>query len=129
MRWFVSYCFDDEKEYCDRLQDWAKDNRLSENIVIFIEQEDKRIEGESAIKDYLKTQLKKSNGLLVLVGDNCHNRPWMDYEAAVAASIQLPIITIRVPGTTGAAPKLLGDRTLIAYEPNAIKNEIIKSKK
>jgi hypothetical protein len=129
MRWFVSYCYDDERENCEQLRSWASENQLGEGVVVLIENEDKRIEGENSIKKLLKDYLNESDGLIVLVGDNCHNRPWMDYETDVAISKKLPILTIRVPNTNGAAPELLRKHPLITYEPNAIKNEILKHKK
>lgn len=129
MRWFISYCFNDEKEHCIVIKKWAKKGLLGENVIIFVEKEDKRKDGKEAIKDYLRENLKKSNGLLILIGDNCHNRPWMDYEVDVANSLSLPIIPIRISNTTGGPPSKIRNYTLIAYQVEAIKETIQKSKK
>jgi hypothetical protein len=39
-----------------------------------------------------------------LVGDDTHNRPWVDYEVAVARSQGIPMKWVRLPNRSGAAP-------------------------
>jgi hypothetical protein len=43
-------------------------------------------------------------GLFVLVGDQVHNSPWIQWEAGVANELQIPKFGIRHPSAHGGFP-------------------------
>ncbi len=74
--------------------------------------DDKLSEGEKAVKDYIIEMIKQCDIVLVLIGDDSHNRKWIDYELQVATSNQKTIKGVRIPETSGAGPKLFRKRKL-----------------
>ena len=83
--------------------------------------------GVEYVQKILKEKIDEAQIVLVLVGDNSHNRPWIDYEVAYAKSKGKRIIKTQLPNTTGASPKEILNEISIAFEMNAIKNAIRES--
>lgn len=116
---FVSHIYE-EKPYKDKLTRWANDRRLG-NVVITGETHDVRQGGHRAITQHLSPRLKGAGALLVLVGDDSHDRPWLDYEVQHASSHHKRIVVVRIPGTDGAAPRAVRGYGEVAFEPSAIR--------
>jgi hypothetical protein len=60
--------------------------------------------GESAIRNEVNRIVQECEAVLVVVGDDSHNAPWIDHEVELARSIPLPIVAVQLPGTTGGVP-------------------------
>ncbi|MFL5384503.1 MAG: toll/interleukin-1 receptor domain-containing protein [Longimicrobiaceae bacterium] len=43
--------------------------------------------------------------VLFVIGDNSHNRPWVDREVELAQSLARPRGAVQLPGTNGGLPK------------------------
>lgn len=98
---FISYHFDD-KAYKGEIKKWLEEAGVT---VISTDETDLRPEGENAVTKKIKAQIQESDYVLILVGDCTHNRPWVDYEVAVARSLSKQTFWIRLTNRTGAPPK------------------------
>lgn len=64
--------------------------------------------------------------MLVFVGDNTHNSRGVEYEIQNAKSSGKKIVPVRIPGTTGAAPKSIRDEKMVVFNPQTIKKALEK---
>jgi hypothetical protein len=89
---------------------------------------DKRGEGDKAIEDHINEMIEQCDIVLVLIGDDSHDRKWIEYEMQVATSKQKKIKGVRIPETTGGGPKLYRERKLplLEWDANEIAKEIKK---
>jgi hypothetical protein len=120
---FISYKYEDLK-YLNKIKKWEIKKRLGNQIKILFEQSDVRNKGEPAIKKYLHPMLEKMSILLVLVGEDSHNRFWMDYEIDFAINRKKRIIGMRIPETTGGSPPKINDFELLAFHPDALRKKL-----
>lgn len=121
---FISHVHEDS-DWIKNIKKWADNDQLG-NVVITYETKDKRDEGEAAIKNYLKPKIQGAAIVLVLIGKDTHNHGWIATEVELANSFHKQIICVRVPKTTGAVPKLLATKKIIAFDPKAIKKELMR---
>lgn len=124
---FGSYKYEDKK-WKDKAEKWSEDGRLGNNVRITGESQDVRNEGYRAVKKHLSPKIGGASDMVVFVGDNTHNSSGVDYEVKNAKSAGKRIIPVRIPGTTGAAPKSIRQERMVAFEPKAIKNALNKKK-
>lgn len=117
---FISYKYEDI-QWKNKIKKWEEGGLLGPYVVVTGEEEDVRINGETAIKNHLSPKLLGMSVLLVLVGQDSHNRPWVDYEVQHAKSHHKKIIAVRIPGTTGATPVAIRELVLIPLDPNSLK--------
>lgn len=115
---FVSHVFED-RSYVDKLRLWAKEGRLG-NVAITGETRDVRQLGDEAIKKELNPKLKGAGAIVVLIGNDTHNRAWIEHEIQHAKSHHKHIIPVRIPNTTGAAPPSLQGQPLTTFEPTTL---------
>lgn len=59
------------------------------------------------IDELIRTEMKKCEIVLFVIGDTSHSRPWMAREVEIAQSIPLPRFAVQLPGTTGGLPERL----------------------
>lgn len=116
---FVSYAYED-RAHKENVARWAAQGLLGD-VRVTGETADVRPEGDDAIRKHLAARLRPCNALLVLVGQNSHNRPWLDYEVQFAKSHHIPVFVARVPGTTGAPPPAVRSYTLLTLDPSALR--------
>ncbi|NQZ10588.1 MAG: TIR domain-containing protein [Algicola sp.] len=61
--------------------------------------------------NYFKRVMNGCDALLVIIGNNNHNSPWINREVELGISKNLPIVVTQLPNTTGGIPnKLRGMR-------------------
>ena len=72
------------------------------------------------MRDHLSPRLTGAGAVVVLVGQDTHNRQWVDYEVQHALSQNKKVVPVRIPGTTGSAPPALQGVPEVAMEPTAI---------
>lgn len=65
---------------------------------------------DSQLGKTLSAQVRSCDHVLVLTGNNTHNRPWVDFETHVAKSAQIPTDWVRLNNRTGAPPKELSQQ-------------------
>lgn len=117
---FVSYAYNDARPYAESVVRWAQEGRLGAGVIATLERGDFRPEGHGAIRKEVNALLNGAGAMVVLVGDNSHNRPWLDHEASYMMSARKPVIVVRMPETSGAAPGVLRELPEVPFEPNAI---------
>jgi hypothetical protein len=84
------------------------------------------IKGKNYVRSILREKINSTQILLVLVGNNTHNRPWVDYEIHHAKCQGLNVIWTQIPKTTGAPPKEISKLTPIPFDMNSIREAIRK---
>lgn len=119
---FVSYVFED-KALRDTIEHWANEGRLGP-VHITGESKDVRQGGGSAIQGHLSPYLTGAAALIVIVGRDTHNHDWVHYEVAHAQSAPKPVIVVRAPGTTGAAPPSVRSLPETTFEPSALRRAL-----
>lgn len=97
---FISYHFKDAS-FKGEVQKWLEETGID---VLVVNQKDLTPEARENAKIRIKEQISTSHAVLVLVGDDSHNRPFLDYEIAVARSKQIPTFWVMLP-RSGAAPE------------------------
>ncbi len=115
---FISYHFND-KSYKGEIVKWLKEANIDN---ISVDETDLRPEGSDVIEAQIKKQIEESDLLLILVGNDTHNRPWVDYEVSVAGSKQISRRWVRLPNRTGAPPKEVAGLIGVDYRESVIKN-------
>ena len=68
------------------------------------DEHDYRRFGTKFIETKLKERIDTCEALLVLVGNNCHNRPWLDFEIKHTTSTRKRVLWVRLKDTNGEAP-------------------------
>ena len=119
---FISYVFED-KAYADQLKDWQRHGLLG-NYELFTESTDVRQDGHGAIMGHLRPLLRSADAGIVLLGQDSHNRKWVDREIAYLRSNQKPIIPVRVANTTGAAPPEIRGMAQVRHSPDAVRQAL-----
>jgi hypothetical protein len=119
---FVSHVYEDRGSK-NTLDGWERADRLGQ-VRLISETADVRQHGEQAIKEHVARRLRPCTVLLVLVGDNSHNHPWLDYEVQYAKSHGLAVVLCRLPGTRGAAPTVVRFEPEVAFEPGALRRAL-----
>jgi hypothetical protein len=119
---FISTVFEDSHR-ANSLKEWAEKKRLG-NVAITHETEDKRPEGEQAIRKHLADKIKGAAAVAVFIGDDTHNHPWVKAEIELANTYHKPIIGIRLPYTKGAVPDIMKNKPIASFEPDSIKKTL-----
>lgn len=120
---FLSNVYED-RQASATIQAWCNAGKLGSNVVITGESADVRQGGDAAIRAHLAPKIRGASVVLVLIGNDTHNHPWVEYEAQFAQSHHVRVIPVRIPGTTGAAPSNLRWASEVAMEPGAIRKAI-----
>lgn len=101
-RVFVSYVYED-RAYVDQLKDWERRGLLGDYELV-TESEDVRQDGHGAIMGQLRPLLRGADVGVVLIGDDTHDRRWVDREIDYLVSNGKSVVPARIPNTRGAAP-------------------------
>ena len=121
-RVFISYVFED-KPYADQLKDWQRQGLLG-GYELVTESSDVRQDGHGAIMGHLRPILRSADAGIVLIGQDSHNRQWVDREVAYLRSNQRPIVSVRIPNTTGAAPPEIRNQAPVRHSPLDIRQAL-----
>ncbi len=124
MKVLVSYPYNDARNLRGELEKWQRLGQLP-GVEIVAETEDRRQHGDESIRSHLREALRSCDIVLMLIGNNCHDRPWLDYEAAAAASIGKPVVLVRIPRTTGAAPRHFSRPVEVPWGSASIRGALI----
>ncbi|MBA7578101.1 hypothetical protein ES708_19957 [subsurface metagenome] len=108
---FISYR-ETERDYREGFEGTLQNPNSELRGIPISSRNDVRAKGERAVKNYIKEKIDESNLMICLIGNDSHNSNWIDYELDVATSKQIPIIGVRIEGTSGAGPNLFIKREL-----------------
>ena len=77
------------------------------------------------IDNNINATMSGCDAALFIVGDNNHNSPWINREAELAISKNLPIVITQLPGTYGGTPHALAGNGVYAnFSGSAIAQEL-----
>jgi hypothetical protein len=119
---FLSYVYEDIAHVL-QLRDWATKGLLGQ-VTLVNESEDVRQKGDSAVYAHLRSVMRGADAILVLVGQDTHNREWVDKEIRYFIGAGKPILATRLPNTTGGTPPGLKGSLLAQFTPSSIKAAI-----
>ncbi len=120
---FVSYVYED-KSYVAQLKDWARTGQLGD-VTITSETMDVRHKGEDAIRQHLDPLLHASDGAVLLVGRDTHDRPnTVEREVHFILSQQKQVVLVRLPNTSGAAPIEVRGVAIHPFDPASLRSAI-----
>lgn len=119
---FVSYVFED-RAYTAQIADWSNRGLLSPWNAVY-EQEDLRQEGAMSVRKYLSPLIQSAQAVVLLVGNNSHDRPWIDYEIQNARSAGKPLAVVRLPNSTGGPPRTV-PRADVAFDPASLRTALL----
>lgn len=119
---FVSHVFEDAL-HRDTIRGWAERGLLGP-VTVTGESADVRQGGDPAIRAHLAPKVRGASAVLLLLGNDTHNHPWVQYEAQFAQSHHIRVVVIRIPGTRGAVPPSLRSHPEIAMDPTSIRSAL-----
>ncbi|PKN48139.1 MAG: hypothetical protein CVU59_00225 [Deltaproteobacteria bacterium HGW-Deltaproteobacteria-17] len=119
---FLSYVFEDIA-YRDQIVDWYRKGLLGKWVPVF-EKEDVRQGGDAAIRGHLRPILRDADAVLVLVGQDTHNRRWVNEEVHFLATSGKAILWTRIPNSTGGAPPELRSKAVVQFSPEEIRQAL-----
>ena len=120
---FISHVYEDLQAR-DTIRTWVTQGLLGPNIVVTGESQDVRQGGRGAIQRHLSPKLQGASAVIVLIGNNTHNHKWIEYEAQHALSNRKRVVAVRIPNTTGAAPRVVAGLGTVAMSPAAIRSAL-----
>lgn len=120
---FISHVYEDRGSR-DLVKAWAAGGHLGPGVVATGESADVRQGGDSAIRAHIGPKVRGASAVLVLLGNDTHNHPWIEYEAQFAQSHHVKVLLVRIPGTRGAAPPSLRWASEVALDARAIRSAL-----
>ncbi|MCA6365292.1 MAG: TIR domain-containing protein [Bacteroidetes bacterium] len=111
---FISYYFGDAS-FKGEVVKWLNEAGIAH---ISTDKNDLRPDGAPAVKKAIGDQLASCTHLLVLVGNDTHNRPRVNYEVSVSNNKSRG--WVRLPNRTGAAPEEVRNMFPIEFSKHAI---------
>ena len=120
---FVSHVYEDQK-WLNKMKKWDNEKKIG-NYTFTFETKDLRHKGMPAIKDHLKNKIKGADTLLILIGKDTHNHPWIKYEYDLAKSYGKNILCMQIPyEIKGAIPNGIGKHDVFDFNPNTITSKL-----
>lgn len=116
---FLSFSYKD-KNYRDNLRDQFQAHGGPIQATPLFVTEDVSSQGEQAIKNLIRQHMARASGLLVVLGEDVHNSPWIAFEVQCAKDRSIPIAVVRHPQATGGVPNRYPELKPIAWDPKAL---------
>lgn len=120
---FISYDASDRR-YKNKILKWESQGKLGDVIITSLDDDDLWDDDENLLQDELVRKLQEAELVIVLVGDNNADHPWLDWEGEFCHQWGIRRFLMRIPYTTGAIPREFEVLEEIAYNPNAIEKEV-----
>ena len=118
---FISFA-GNNRDWVNKINRWNQDGLLGSGIYISSERNDYRQEGDARIKQELSQLIQGASVVLFLIGQDTHNRYWVDYEVQQAQQRGKRILVARIPGTFGGKPIALSRYSEITLDPSTLKS-------
>jgi hypothetical protein len=122
-RVFISFDYDNI-DHLKIVNNWKNQDIGAEISFLAEEGKDYKSLGDRFIRKLLAQKISSCTVVLILVGDNTHNRPWVDYEVHHAKCQRIKVIWTQIPGTKGAPPNELKKLKAIPFKINDIREAI-----
>jgi hypothetical protein len=101
---FISYNYAD-KGLVHQIKDFFQpDGGLCQGKAVFVIPAVERLT-EAEIDQLVKETMRSCEIVLFVIGDNSHNRPWVDREVELAQSLGRPRGAVQLPDTSGGLPQ------------------------
>jgi hypothetical protein len=100
----------------------ANGGRIQATPVIVTE--DVSAQGEEAIRAVIRQRMTGCAGLVVVVGNDAHNSPWIAYELGMANELGIPKIAVRHPAATGGPPNAHRGMTQVEWSSQQLVDAI-----
>ena len=125
---FISYVREDSGSMeailnCKKQDKFLKVEFNSDKLLIDIFKEKDQLT-KSEIEKSLAGLLLKSNAILILVGNETHNKKWIEWEYNYAQNNQLRVGLMRVPNSTGSPHPILPNLPIENLSLKALKKMI-----
>lgn len=120
---FISFDYGDiaSKKAVDN---WANQGMGTDINLYAWDGESESNKGADYVKQNIRDMINKSDTVLVLVGDDTHNRPWVDYEVNHGLCHGKKVIWTQLPGTSGAPPEKLRGQAPVPFDMRALEKTI-----
>jgi hypothetical protein len=118
-------CVHEDKRYLAKIQKWASQGKLGGTIHVIPQDDDYfYLEDGSLDEERIVWALKNAALVVVMVGEDNHDHPWLDWEGEFCHQWGIKRVLLRIPYTTGGIPDEFKFLKEIAYNPNAIEKEL-----
>lgn len=108
-RIFIAYNFTEDRERAHNIRQLFQPEGRCDGVPVFVPKvvPADPARRDAAIDEAIRRVMQGCRAVLFVIGDGVHNSPWINREAKLAVSRALPMVAIRVPGTTGGLPNEL----------------------
>lgn len=120
---FISFNYDDIDSK-KAVENWEKQGMGTDIALSSWDGVSESAKGDEFVKKEIREKINEAEILLVLVGNDTHNRPWVDYEVNHALCHDKKIIWTQLPNTNGAPPRQLAGEKPIEFNLQKIQNAI-----
>lgn len=118
-------CTHEDKRYLSKIQKWAAQDKLGQKVyVIPLDDDYFFFDDGSPDMERLTWAVKEASLVIVLVGEDNLDHPWLYWEGEFCHQWQIRRVLLRIPYTTGPLPEEFKFLREIAYNPNAIEKEL-----
>ena len=118
-------CTHEDKRYLSKIQKWATQGKLGGKVYVIPQDDDYfYFEDGSVDEDRMIWALKEASLVIVLIGENNLDHPWLEWEGEFCHQWGIRRVLLRIPYTTGPIPDEFKFLREIAYKPNAIEKEL-----
>lgn len=118
-------CTASDKRYKSKILKWGSTGKLGDKVnVLSLDDPNFVMPNGHLDRDRLAWALKESALVIVLVGENNMDHPWLDWEGEFCHQWGIKRVVVRVPYSEGYLPEPFTVLREIAYNPNAIEKEL-----
>ena len=115
----------EDRRYRDKVMKWGTTGKLGPKTnVMTLEDPRFRFPDGSLNRDMLAWALKECNLVVIIVGNNNQNHPWLDWEGPFCHQWGIKRIVLKIPYTEGRLPEALRLLREVACNPNAVEKEL-----
>lgn len=121
-RIYISYRAEDDA-HRQAIEQWARRGQLG-SVECLSEAAEHRTEDALSTKRFLSMHVNSADIVVLLVGEAAADTPWLSYEVEQSLSHRKPVIPVRVPGTSGPAPRALADAKVLPLRPLPLRSAL-----
>lgn len=121
---FVSFK-DEDDDHRQGFEGTLQNTNFQATHVPVSAREDKRPQGEIAVKRYLSELIRDCDAFICLVGNDTYQSAWVNWELDVASSSQIGIGVLKVNNNDVQIPEILKSKHIKIFDWNS--DNIIKS--
>lgn len=125
---FISYVSEDRSSM-EAVLNWKKQDKSlkiefnTDKLFIDIFEEKKQLTQAEIVKALAKL-IGQSSAILILIGNDTHNKPWVEWEYNYAQNNKLKVVLMQVPNSTGAPNPLFPKLPIQKFQLKSLKKMI-----